>query len=200
MSSQTDNGPRAQGMSRGLIALFAIATGQAVASNYLAQPLLEAIRRDFGVSTGLAGLIVTVAQLGYAAGLVLLLPLGDLFERRRLITVLAAINVVVLATAGLAPSIGLFMAAAGLVGFTSVMAQILVPFAASLSPEAERGRVVGIVMSGLLLGILLARTASGLDRPGWPAGARSTASPRCSWPFRRSFSTGDCRPSASGSP
>ncbi|MGZ4199870.1 MAG: MFS transporter [Thermoleophilia bacterium] len=158
-------------MSRGLIALFAIATGQAVASNYLAQPLLEAIRRDFGVSTGLAGLIVTVAQLGYAAGLVLLLPLGDLFERRRLITVLAAINVVVLATAGLAPSIGLFMAAAGLVGFTSVMAQILVPFAASLSPEAERGRVVGIVMSGLLLGILLARTASGLvaQVAGWRA-------------------------------
>ncbi len=171
MSSQTDKEPRAQGMSRGLIALFAIATGQAVASNYLAQPLLEAIRRDFGVSTGLAGLIVTVAQLGYAAGLVLLLPLGDLFERRRLITVLAAINVVVLATAGLAPSIGLFMAAAGLIGFTSVMAQILVPFAASLSPEAERGRVVGIVMSGLLLGILLARTASGLvaQVAGWRA-------------------------------
>lgn len=158
-------------MSRGLIILFAVATGQAVASNYLAQPLLEAIRRDFGVSTGLAGLTVTVAQLGYAAGLVLLLPLGDLFERRRLITALALINVVVLAAAGLAPTMGLFLAAAALVGVTSVMAQILVPFAASLSPEAERGRVVGIVMSGLLLGILLARTASGLiaQLAGWRA-------------------------------
>jgi predicted MFS family arabinose efflux permease len=158
-------------MSRGLIILFAVATGQAVASNYLAQPLLEAIRREFGVSTGLAGLTVTVAQLGYAAGLVLLLPLGDLFERRRLITALALINVVVLAAAGLAPTMGLFLAAAALVGVTSVMAQILVPFAASLSPEAERGRVVGIVMSGLLLGILLARTASGLiaQLAGWRA-------------------------------
>ena len=168
-SAHVDEVPRAQGMSRGLIALFAIATGQAVASNYLAQPLLEAIRRDFGVTTGLAGLIVTAAQVGYAAGLVLLLPLGDLFERRRLITTLAAINVVVLASAGFAPSISLFLAAAGFVGFTSVMAQILVPFAASLSPAAERGRVVGIVMSGLLLGILLARTVSGLvaQVAGW---------------------------------
>jgi predicted MFS family arabinose efflux permease len=158
-------------MSRGLIALFAIATGQAVASNYLAQPLLEAIRRDFGVTTGLAGLIVTVAQLGYAAGLVFLLPLGDLFERRRLITSLAGITALILAAAALAPSIGLFMVAAGFIGFTSVVAQILVPFAASLSPEAERGRVVGIVMSGLLLGILLARTASGLvaQVAGWRA-------------------------------
>lgn len=158
-------------MSRGLIALFAIATGQAVASNYLAQPLLEAIRRDFGVTAGLAGLIVTVAQLGYAVGLVLLLPLGDLFERRRLITALAAITAVFLAAAALAPSIGLFLAAAGLIGFTSVMAQILVPFAAGFSPEDERGRVVGIVMSGLLLGILLARTVSGLvaQVAGWRA-------------------------------
>jgi predicted MFS family arabinose efflux permease len=158
-------------MSRSLIALFAIATGQAVASNYLAQPLLEAIRRDFGVTAGLAGLIVTVAQLGYAVGLVLLLPLGDLFERRRLITALAAITAVFLAAAALAPSLGLFLAAAGLIGFTSVMAQILVPFAAGLSPEDERGRVVGIVMSGLLLGILLARTVSGLvaQVAGWRA-------------------------------
>jgi predicted MFS family arabinose efflux permease len=142
-----------------------------VASNYLAQPLLEAIRRDFGVTAGLAGLIVTVAQLGYAAGLVLLLPLGDLFERRRLITALAAITAVFLAAAALAPSLGLFLAAAGLIGFTSVMAQILVPFAAGLSPEDERGRVVGIVMSGLLLGILLARTVSGLvaQVAGWRA-------------------------------
>jgi predicted MFS family arabinose efflux permease len=171
MSARTDNAPQAKGMSRGLVILFAVATGQAVASNYLAQPLLDAIRREFGVSTGLAGLTVTVAQLGYAAGLVLLLPLGDLFERRRLITALAAINVVVLAAAGLAPTMGLFLAAAAFVGFTSVMAQILVPFAASLSPEAERGRVVGVVMSGLLLGILLARTASGLiaQLAGWRA-------------------------------
>jgi predicted MFS family arabinose efflux permease len=171
VSAPRETGVSQQGLSRGLVVLFAIATGQAVASNYLAQPLLETIRQHFAISTGLAGLIVTVSQIGYAAGLVLLLPLGDLFERRRLLTVLAGANVLLLAAAGLAPSIALFLAAAGLIGFTSVMAQILVPFAAGLSPEAERGRVVGTVMSGLLLGILLARTASGLiaQLAGWRA-------------------------------
>jgi predicted MFS family arabinose efflux permease len=161
--------PRSKRMSRGLIALFAIATGQAVASNYLAQPLLDTISHELRVSSGVAGLIVTTAQAGYAAGLILLLPLGDLFERRRLITTLAVITAVGLAAAALAPSAGFFMAAAGLVGLTSVMAQILVPFAATLSPDAERGRVLGTVMSGLLLGILLARTVSGLvaQAAGW---------------------------------
>ena len=160
-----------RGMSRGLILLFAVATGQAVACNYLAQPLLETIRDLFGVSAAVAGLIVTAAQIGYAAGLILLLPLGDLFERRRLITTLAAITVVGLLAAAAAPSIGFLIAAAGVIGTTSVMAQLLVPFAATLSPEAERGRVVGTVMSGLLLGILLARTFSGLvaDLAGWRA-------------------------------
>ena len=157
------------GMSRGLILLFAVATGQAVASNYLAQPLLATIRNELGISTGVAGLIVTTAQVGYALGLILLLPLGDLLERRRLITGLALITAAGLAAAALTPSIGLLMAAVGVVGFTSVMAQILVPFAATLAPEAERGRVVGTVMSGLLVGILVARTFSGLvaEFTGW---------------------------------
>ena len=156
-------------MTRALIAIFAIATGQAVASNYLAQPLLEEIRRDLHLTTAVAGLIVTTAQIGYAAGLVLLLPLGDLLERRRLITGLAAVTALGLAAAGFAPSIGVFLGAAGLIGFTSVMAQLLVPFAAGLSPDAERGSVVGLVMSGLLIGILLARTASGFiaELGGW---------------------------------
>ncbi len=158
-------------MSRGLILLFAVATGQAVASNYLSQPLLDTIRDRYGVTAAVAGLIVTTAQIGYAAGLILLLPLGDLFERRRLIVTLAAITVVGLAAAAAAPSIGFFIAAVGVIGVTSVMAQILVPFAATLSTEAERGRVIGSVMSGLLLGILLARTFSGLvaEAAGWRA-------------------------------
>ena len=157
------------GMSRGLVALFALATGQAVASNYLAQPLLDVISHEFGISSGVAGLIVTAAQVGYAAGLILMLPLGDLLERRRLITVLAAITAAGLAAAAFSPTVAVFMPAIALVGFTSVMAQILVPFAATLADPAVRGRVVGTVMSGLLLGILLARTASGLvaDVAGW---------------------------------
>jgi len=160
-----------RGISGGMILLFAVAVGQAVASNYLAQPLLDTIRELFGVSAGVAGLIVTAAQVGYAAGLILLVPLGDLFERRRTIVTLAVITAAGLAVAAAAPSIGLFIAAAGVIGMTSVMAQLLVPFAATLAPEAERGRVVGNVMSGLILGILLARTVSGLvaQAAGWRA-------------------------------
>jgi len=158
-------------MSGGMILLFSVAVGQAVASNYLAQPLLETLRGLFEVSEAMAGLIVTAAQVGYAAGLILLLPLGDIFERRRLIVTLAAITVAGLAAAAAAPSIGLFIAATALIGLTSVMAQLLVPFAATLAPEAARGRVVGNVMSGLILGILLARTFSGLvaEAAGWRA-------------------------------
>ena len=160
-----------RGISGAMVLLFAVATGQAVACNYLAQPLLETLRNLFGVSEATAGLIVTAAQIGYAAGLILLLPLGDLFERRRLIITLAAITIAGLAVAAAAPSIGLFIVATAVIGMTSVMAQLLVPFAATLAPEAERGRVVGNVMSGLILGILLARTFSGLiaQAAGWRA-------------------------------
>jgi predicted MFS family arabinose efflux permease len=154
-----------------MVLLFAVATGQAVASNYLAQPLLETLRDAFGVSAAVAGLIVTAAQVGYAAGLILLLPLGDLLERRRLIVTLAAITCAGLAAAAAAPSAGVFIAVTGLIGVTSVVAQLLVPFAATLAPEAGRGRVVGNVMSGLIIGILLARTFSGLvaQAAGWRA-------------------------------
>jgi predicted MFS family arabinose efflux permease len=158
-------------VSGGLVALFAVAAGLSVANNYLAQPLLDTIRLEFGVTTDVAGLIVTAAQLGYAAGLVLLLPLGDLFERRRLVTALALCTAGFLTTAGLAPSIGVLLAVTALVGVTSTTAQILVPFAASLADDTERGRVVGTVMSGLLIGILLARTVSGwvAELAGWRA-------------------------------
>ena len=158
-------------MTGGMLALFAVATGQAVASNYYAQPLLATIRAEFHLSTSLAGLVVTVSQIGYALGLIFLLPLGDLLERRRLITTMAAVNAVGLAAAALAPSVWLFLAAAAVVGVSSTMAQILVPFAAGLAPEGERGRVVGIVMGGLLLGILLGRTLAGLiaQVAGWRA-------------------------------
>jgi predicted MFS family arabinose efflux permease len=160
-----------RGISRGLVLLFAVAVGQAVASNYLAQPLLDTIREVFGVSEAVAGLVVTASQIGYAAGLILLLPLGDLFERRRTVTFLAALTAAGLALAAFAPSIGLFIVACGGIGLTSVMAQLLVPFAATLAPDAERGRVVGNVMSGLVIGILLARTFSGVvaQAAGWRA-------------------------------
>lgn len=148
-------------LRRRLVVVLAVATGTAVANNYYAQPLLPDIGRALHMTSAEAGLIVTFAQIGYALGLLFFLPLGDLVERRRLIVVLCvATGLGLLAMAG-APSAPTLLAAAAFVGATSVVAQVLVPFAASLAPASERGRVVGMVMSGLLIGILLARTVAG---------------------------------------
>lgn len=152
-----------------LVYVMAVACGAAVANLYYAQPLLDTLAREFRVSTGTAGLIVTMTQLGYVAGLALLVPLGDLLERRRLIVAVSSATAVALAGAALSPGIALFLAASLAIGLTAVVAQILVPFAAHLAPAEQRGAVVGRVMAGLLLGILLARTVSGLlaDALGW---------------------------------
>ena len=158
MSNETSQRP----ISSRLVLLMAVACGAAVANIYYAQPLLSTIAHDFSVSDGTAGLLVTASQVGYAAGLVLLVPLGDLLERRRLITGILLITALALLATALAPSFSVLAAALLVVGVTSVVAQILVPLASSLAAEDERGRVLGKVMSGLLVGILVARTASGL--------------------------------------
>ena len=142
--------------------LLAVTCGAAVANLYYAQPLLHTLARDFDVSNATAGLLVTVSQLGYVIGLALLVPVGDLRERRGLITVTLAISAIGLAIAAAAPGFLLLGAALGAVGVTSTVAQVIVPMASSLAADHERGRVVGTVMSGLLIGILLARTFSGL--------------------------------------
>lgn len=150
------------GLSRTLIILMSVATGLAVASNYYAQPLLDTIANAFSLSINQAGFIVTAAQLGYAAGLLLLVPLGDMFERRRLIvtmTLLAAVGMLITASS---QSLWVMILGTALTGLFSVVAQILVPLAAALAAPKERGKVVGTIMSGLLLGILLARTVAGL--------------------------------------
>jgi predicted MFS family arabinose efflux permease len=140
-----------------------------VANLYYAQPLLDVIARDLGVSSGAAGLLVTASQIGYAAGLVLLVPLGDLLNRRRMVSRMLVVAAVGLGAAAAAPSFAVLAAAIAVVGVTSVVAQVLVPLAGSLAGDHERGKVVGDVMSGLLIGILLARTASGLiaEAGGW---------------------------------
>lgn len=154
-----------------MVFAMAAATGLAVANLYYAQPLLDTLARTFTVSTGTAGLIVTLTQLGYAVGLAFLVPLGDRLERRFLIIIVTLATAAALAMAAWAPTIGLFLAASLLVGVTAVVAQVLVPFAAHLAADHERGRVVGQIMTGLLLGILLARTVSGAiaDLMGWRA-------------------------------
>lgn len=157
------------GLDRRLVVLLAIACGAAVANLYYAQPLLDVIARDLGVGSGTAGLLVTASQVGFAAGLVLLVPLGDLVDRRRMVSRMLLVTTAGLALAAAAPSFAVLALAVAVVGVTSVVAQVLVPLAGSLAADHERGRVVGNVMSGLLLGILLARTASGLiaDAGGW---------------------------------
>lgn len=158
-----------QGLSPALILLMSVATGLAVASNYYAQPLLDTIARAFNLSASSAGFIVTAAQLGYAAGLLFLVPLGDMFERRMLIvsmTLLAAGGMLITASS---QSLTMMIIGTALTGLFSVVAQILVPLAATLASPEKRGKVVGTIMSGLLLGILLARTAAGLlaSLGGW---------------------------------
>ena len=156
-------------LSRALILLMAIATGLAVASNYYAQPLLHSIAEQFGLSTASAGTIVIAAQLSYGAGLLLLAPLGDLFEQRRLIVTMVLIATVGLMISACAPSLPWLLLGTALTGLFSVVAQVLVPLAAALSAPEQRGRAVGTLMSGLLLGILLARTAAGFmaELGGW---------------------------------
>ncbi|ARJ42671.1 MFS transporter [Pantoea alhagi] len=162
---------KSQGLSPALVALMSIATGLAVASNYYAQPLLDTIARSFNLSVNQAGFIITTAQLGYAAGLLLLVPLGDRLERRGLIvgmSLLAAGGMVITA---LSDNLGMMLLGTALTGLFSVVAQLLVPLAATLAAPEKRGKVVGTVMSGLLLGILLARTVAGAlaQLGGWRA-------------------------------
>lgn len=150
------------GLTRPLIVLLATACGAAVANNYYAQPLLHTIGTSFGVPGSTAGLLVTAGQLGYAAGLAFLVPLGDVLERRRLITRMLVITSAALAAAAAAPSIAVLASALVIVGVTTVVAQIIVPMTASLAAGDQRGRAVGTVMSGLMIGVLMARVVSGV--------------------------------------
>jgi predicted MFS family arabinose efflux permease len=156
-------------LSTGLILLFAVATGAVAANLYYAQPLVGLIGPAVGLSPHAASLVVTLTQLGYGAGLILLVPAGDLLENRRLVGITLCFTTAALLLAAAAQSAWTFLMASLLIGITSSAAQMLVPIAAHLAPAESRGRVVGKVMSGLLLGILLARpTASQASRPaGW---------------------------------
>ena len=154
--------PHTQALTPGLVRLMAAATGLAVACNYYAQPLLPAIAGDLHLDSGTAGTIVTTAQFGYALGLLLIVPLGDLVDRRRLVVAMSLLAAGGLLISGLAPGLTMLLVGTAIAGLCSVVAQILVPLAAALAEPAQRGKIVGTVMSGLLLGILLARTIAGL--------------------------------------
>jgi predicted MFS family arabinose efflux permease len=151
--------------------ILAVACGLIVANLYYTQPLIESISSAIGLSSEAAGLIVTLTQIGYGIGLLFIVPLGDLLENRKLVVTLLILTSIVLIIAAEAQSAALFLAASLFIGVGAVAAQILVPYAAHLSPEETRGRNVGNVMSGLLLGIMLARPVSSMvDKYfGWHA-------------------------------
>jgi predicted MFS family arabinose efflux permease len=137
--------------------LLATACGMITANVYYAQPLIGLISSDLGMSPGTAGLIVTLTQLGFAAGMILIVPLADLVENRRLVVAMLGVSVTALAAAALATNPQGFLLAALFIGSTSVSVQILVPYASHLAHESIRGRTVGNIMSGLMLGIMLSR-------------------------------------------
>ena len=156
-------------ISPGMVMLLATATGLIVASLYYAQTLVGPISASTGLSPGAAGLIVTLTQIGYCLGLLFIVPLGDLLENRRLIVTGLLFTSVMLVLAAFSRSAWMFLTAALGIGLGSVAAQIIVPFAAHLSKEATRGVTVGKVVSGLLLGIMLARPVASLvaDASNW---------------------------------
>jgi predicted MFS family arabinose efflux permease len=158
-------------MNRRLAVLFAVAAGAAVGNLYWAQPLLDFIARDLRTDTAAAGWLVTTTQLGYAVGVLLFVPLGDLLPRRRLVPVALLCSAAALAASALAPTFPVLLATLALVGLTTVAGQVLVPLAGDLASDGDRGRIVGTVVSGILIGILLSRTVSGLIAgvAGWRA-------------------------------
>ena len=154
-----------------LVGLMAVATGAIVANLYYAQPLLHEIARTFHAGATATSLVVTYSQAGFAAALVFVLPLGDRHPRRRLLSSVYALAVLGLVVCALAPSLWIFQIAALATGLFSVGAQVMIPFAADLATPARRGRVVARLMTGLLSGILLARTLAGVVAQlfGWRA-------------------------------
>lgn len=160
MTTTAEHLPDTRTVSAGMTFLLAAACGLVAANIYYAQPLAGPISAALGLSPQAAGLVVTLTQIGYGAGLLLVVPLGDLVENRRLALVMIGIAALGLFAAALSPHATPFLLASLLIGLGSVAVQVLVPYAAHMAPEAARGRVVGDVMSGLMLGIMLARPVS----------------------------------------
>ncbi|WP_407174611.1 MFS transporter [Bradyrhizobium sp. STM 3562] len=156
-------------LSRGVALLFAVACGLAVANVYYAQPLLDTMADEFAMSRATVGLVIGVTQVGYGLGLLLLVPLGDLLNRRRLIVGQSLLSVLALVTVAVAPTSTVLLAGMVAVGLLAVVTQTLVAYAATLAHPCQRGSAVGTVTSGIIIGILLARTISGTlsDLFGW---------------------------------
>lgn len=156
-------------LSRAIVLLFSVACGLAVANIYYAQPLLDTIADEFGIGRAAAGIIITITQFGYGVGLLFVAPLGDVVDRRRLIIGQSLLSVIALLAVASAPTATILLTAVAAVGVLAVVTQVLVAYVAILAHPSERGRAVGTVTSGIVIGILLARTVSGTlsDAFGW---------------------------------
>lgn len=152
-----------------MIYLMPFATGVIVANLYYLQPLLHQVKGDFKIGTFATATLITLIQVGYAAGLAFVVPLGDLFPRRRLIVAIFMVAAVAMAVDSTVHNFALFAVLTVVIGLSSVGGQVMIPFAADLADANQRGRVVARLMSGLLLGILLSRTFSGIGAEvvGW---------------------------------
>ncbi len=153
--------------SRAKILMMAVIAGAVITNLYCIQPILPLIAADLGLDLAMADLVASVALLGFATGLALLLPLGDRYDRRKLVLIQIALALVLAVVAALSHSVGVLMAASFGLGAVACVPQQLVPFAAVMSQPAERGRSVGTVVSGIMVGILLGRTVSGVVGAAW---------------------------------
>jgi predicted MFS family arabinose efflux permease len=162
-------GMRQPALPRHITLLFAVACGLSVANIYFAHPLLDAMARDLAIRPAVIGIVVTATQIGYGLGLIFIVPLGDILDRRRLIVSQAVLSALALVVVGLAPTGFVLLAGMVVVGLLAVVVQVLVAFAATMADPNERGRVVGVVTSGVVIGILLARFVAGVvsDLGGW---------------------------------
>ena len=161
LSTAERAGSESATMDGRLVWIMAVACAIVVANLYYIQPMLADMGRSFSVSVNQIGFIATLSQLGYASGLLLIVPLGDNYNQRSLIVIMLVAVSLALVFMASAPGIIILACASYAVGLTTVVPQLIIPYAASLAHAKERGRVVGMVMSGLLIGILLARTVSG---------------------------------------
>lgn len=159
------------GLSRSLTALFAVTCAVTSSNIYLVQPMLAQIQTDLDASASQVGLVASATQIGYALGILLLVPLGDIRDRRPLIITLMVATTTALVCAAVAPTVGVLTVAAFAVGFCTPIPQIVIPMAVLLAGGASRGRTVGTLQAGLLVGLLASRAYAGAiaDWVGWRA-------------------------------
>lgn len=154
-------------MTKFLAILFAVCSGLAIGNLYWAQPLLVQIMDGFGLPAANGGLLVTATQIGYAMGILFILPLGDFVRRKRMVALVMVLSVLALVSCAISPSFIILSLSLFSMGIVTISGQIILPLAGDLSREDERGHIVGIVSSGITTGILFSRFASGIIAGFW---------------------------------